>query len=436
MKLSSLLPWRKKPIQKNWVPTDQGLMNTSWDAGWWQQNLQPLSGSGLNEVVEACVSALSQTTAMCPVHHLELKDDGEQERLIGSLPERVLLNPNQYTTRTQFFNTLIRSTYLHGNGYAVATRDGNRAIKELHIVDPRGTHGVIDPESGEVYYWVTPNVGSTNFNAETDTVYLARDVLHIRINVGKEPLKGESPITAAANSIAANGAITGHQKSFFGGMSRPSGILQTDQQLNLEQMKQLRQALEAQSTGPNSGGVPILGNNLKWQAMSLTSQDSQMVEAFGMTIGSISRVFRVPLPLINDMTGATFANSEALMNWFLSSGLGFLLEHIELELGKLFGLPFKQRMNFDTHQLMRSDFKTLYETLTIGVQGGIMSPNEARSRVGYGAVEGGYEPRVQQQVVPLTAWDQEQPEPVVEEEEPEDIEAALMGGVNKGFKYG
>ena len=187
-------------------------------------------------------------------------------------------------------------------------------------------------------------------------------------------MKGVSPLTAAANSIAASNAITGHQAAFFNNMARPSGVLTTDANLNREQMLQLRDAVAKQTQGKDSGKVPILGNGLKWESMSLTSQDAQMVEAMGMTVSNISRVFRVPLPMINDLQGSTFNNAEQMVNWFLSSGLGFLLEHIELELNKLFGLPFSQRMNFNTKVLLRSDWKSQIETLGEGVLKGIYSP--------------------------------------------------------------
>ena len=415
--------FRRKPKQKSWVQTDQGMMNTNWDAGWWQQNLQPLD-MGKNETVEACVSTLSQTVAMLPINHYRNDGDGEEVRQFGSGPERVLLSPNPYTSRSLFFNQIIRSVYFYGNGYAVATRDNNRAVNGLYVVDPKSVNGIIDPDSGEVFYWVSNNLNG-RFNPENDLIYPARDVLNIRINPKmQEPLKGETPITVAANAISANSAITGHQSRFFNNMSRPSGVLATDEKLNREQMVQLREAYEAQSKGDNSGRVPILGYGMKWQPMSLTSQDAQMVEAFSMTVESISRVFRVPLPLINSMVGSTFNNAEAMGAWFLSSGLGFLLEHIELELNQLFGLPFKERLNFQTKALLRSDWKTQIEALSEGVINGIYSPNEARAMQGLGAVEDGDEPRVQQQVVPLSAWDQStnEPQPVV------DVAASFIKG--------
>jgi len=387
MKLSNLLPWRKpKQVaeEKSWVSTDEGWMNTSWDQGWWQQNLKPLQGLGTNETVEACVSTLSQTVSMCPVYQLQEAPDGELTRQYASNAERVMLNPNPHVTRSEFMNNLIRSVYFTGNGYAFSTRNGTGAVGELYLLDPKNVNPVQDPETGDIYYWVAPQP-SGQYNPETDLVYPERDILHVKINVDpKEPLKGVSPLTAAANSIAASNAITGHQAKFFNNMARPSGVLTTDATLNREQMLQLRDAVAKQTQGNDSGKVPILGNGLKWESMSLTSQDSQMVEAFGMTIGSISRVFRVPLPMINDLQGSTFNNAEQLVNWFLASGLGFLLEHIELELNKLFNLPFNQRMNFNTKVLLRSDWQSQISTLGEGTLKGIYSPNEARNILGLG----------------------------------------------------
>jgi len=230
--------------------------------------------------------------------------------------------------------------------------------------------------------------------------------------------------------VAAGSAITGHQSKFFTNMSRPSGVFTTDAQLTKEQMLQLREAIAQQSQGNDSGKIPVLGNGMKFDTMSLTSQDAQLIEAYNMTVESISRVCRVPLPLINSMTGATFSNAEATMNWFLASGLGFMLEHIELELNKLFGLPFNSRINFNTKALLRSDLKTQIDTLSQGVINGIYAPNEARNQIGLGDVKDGDEPRVQQQVVPLSAWEQSMNEPApAPAPEPVDV----MASFNKGY---
>ena len=115
------------------------------------------------------------------------------------------------------------------------------------------------------------------------------------------------------------------------------------------------------------------------------------------------------------------------MSWFLASGLGFILEHIELELNRLFNLPYGQHLNFNTRALLRSDSKSRIDALSVGVINGIYTPNEARAQEGLPPAKDGDEPRVQQQVVPLSAWNQEPPEPEVV------VEEDVMASFNKGY---
>jgi HK97 family phage portal protein len=227
MKIRDLIPFRRKPPTeaKSWTMTmSDGLMNKDWDLGWWQQNLKGPQMSA-NETVEACVSTLAQTVSMCPIHHLSEGATGEIERKWGSNVERVLKGPNPYQTRTQFFNTAIRSLYFNGNAFGYATRDARGAIDRIDLLDPRSTRGVFSSEDGNIFYWASPlSQGPSHlFNSETDFVIPARSMLHLRINTDRNPLKGETPITAAANSIMASSALTGHQARFFNNMARPSG---------------------------------------------------------------------------------------------------------------------------------------------------------------------------------------------------------------------
>ena len=90
------------------------------------------------------------------------------------------------------------------------------------------------------------------------------------------------------------------------------------------------------------------------------------------------------------------------MRHWLSSGLGFMLEHIERSFAKFFKLPQDEIANFDVAGLLRTDFENRINGLTKGILGGLYSPNEARAQEGLPAVEFGDEPRVQAQVVPLS----------------------------------
>jgi hypothetical protein len=116
--------------------------------------------------------------------------------------------------------------------------------------------------------------------------------------------------------------------------------------------------------------------------------------------------FRVPPQVIGLVTrGQAYGSAEAMMQAWISSGLGFCLNHVEEAFGHTFELKGQpdEYVEFDTKALLRSAFKDRIEALARGVQGGIYSPNEARNEEDLDKVEFGDEPRVQQQVVPLSA---------------------------------
>ena len=99
------------------------------------------------------------------------------------------------------------------------------------------------------------------------------------------------------------------------------------------------------------------------------------------------------------------------MQFWLSRGLGFAINHIETALDAFFGLKGwpDDYTELDTRALLRVQYKDRIDALARGVQGGIYAPNEARAAEDLPAAEDGDEPRVQQQVVPLSAWSQTPP---------------------------
>jgi hypothetical protein len=123
-----------------------------------------------------------------------------------------------------------------------------------------------------------------------------------------------------------------------------------------------------------------------------------------LTDQDIALAFRIPLQMLGLGRGG-LSSTEALMQLWIASGLGFCLNHIEEAFGQTFGLKGQpdEYLEFSTEALLRSAFKDRIEALTRGVQGGVFSPNEARNQEGYNDVPYGDEPRVQQQVVPLSA---------------------------------
>jgi HK97 family phage portal protein len=381
-----------------WLPHEWGAWNH------WQMNQDPRSGAGINAMVEACVSAYAQTVAMCPMSHWERLDNGGREQVTTSALSRIAIVPNDYQTRSDFLLNLVRALYLDGNAYALALRNNRFEIASLHGMDPRLCRAeVVD---GEIFYELG---GNPVIDGRVEALGLghalrfvpARDVLHVKLNSVTDVLHGETPLCAAALAVAANNAILKQSISFAANQSRPSGILSTDLTLSKPKVDELRQLWNEVSKGLNVGGVPILTAGLKFQPMAISARDSQAAETLKLNDAMVAQVFRVPLAIVGSEQ-QPMGSTEALMNFWIAGGLGFALDRVELAFDKLFGLPASEYSELDSSVLLRSNLKDKVEAFARGTIAGIHAPNEARAEFELPAVEFGDEPRVQQQVVPLS----------------------------------
>ncbi len=360
-------------------------------------NLQKFGGVENNTTVEACVSTISQTIAMLPIKHIRIKEDGGKEIMKNSAASRVMRKPNPFQTKSEFLVDLIRQTLLKGNGYGACTR--NRRFEINAIYPQQQLEPYVSIDQCDVYYQ-----GFTDELCEfsLEKIIPSRNVLHFKLHTKEHPLIGVTPLVAAALSAGTGNSIQGHVNRFFANMARPSGVLTTDMTLTTEQTKALRERFEEMSKDEHTGGTPILTNGLKYQEITMNAVDSEIIATYNMTKSDIASVFRVPLALIGDMEKATFANTESLMQFWVASGLGFIIEHLENTLDALFDLPADEHIEFDTEFLLQADFKSRIDGYKSGVQGAIFTPNEVRRKEGLPTKKGGDDLLVQMQMIGLS----------------------------------
>lgn len=392
------------PISGGWLPDGVPI-------NWWQtgMDIQPIGAR--SAMVEACVSAYAQTIAMCPGGHWRKNSKGGRDAVTTSALSRVLKRPNFYQTISDFLMNAVRHLYLDGNTYALAQRNDRFEITDLHLMDARLCKPVV-ATTGDVFYRLAGNAVVDNLlNTTYPLLVPARDVLHIRLQADRRypfPLWGQTPLLAALSDMQVTDAIAGQQIQFYMNQARPSAVLSTDLTLDKDQTQALRDRWDEQTRGMQQGKTPILTHGLKVQPWSAGGRDSQIAEMMKMSKENIALVFRIPLQVLGLAGGATFGSTEALMQFWLAGGLNFAINHVEQSFDSLFGLKGApdEWTEFSTDVLLRSAMKDRIEALTRGVQGGIYSPNEARNKEDLDSVEAGDEPRVQQQVVPLSAANQ------------------------------
>lgn len=396
-----------------WLPVEWGSA-----LNWWQQGYDPIPG-GTTAIVQACVAAYAQTIAMSPGSHWLRTNKGGRNRVTSSALSRILKKPNGYQSISDFMLNATRSLYNDGNAYALALRNDRFEISQLHLMDPRAS-GARVATTGDIFYHLAGNeivermFAASGADKSALSLVPARDVLHIRLDTPQHPLQGEPPLISAMMEVAASSAIIRQALAFTANQGRPSGVLETDLLLSADQVRDLRARWNEQTQGLNAGGTPILSSGLKWNAANVNSRDAQLAELLSLTDQRIATAYRVPLAILSLMSGTgPQGSTESLMQFWVATGFGFCANHIEEAIGRLFGLSGwpDEYLEFDTSSLLRSNFKDRIEGLAAGVKGGIYAVNDARAAEELPSVEGGDEPRVQQQDVPLSAWGKPPPAP-------------------------
>jgi len=230
----------------------------------------------------------------------------------------------------------------------------------------------------------------------------ASEIIHDRMNCLYHPLVGISPLYAAAIAAGIGGKIQDNTLRFFGNSSRPGGILVAPGTISKENAAEIKANWEASFGGPNSGKVALFDGGMKFEPMSQTAVDSQLIETMRWSDERICSVFHVPAYKVGVGPAPSYNNIEALDRAYYSDCLQSPIEEFEACLDE--GLGFDgvtEGVELDLAGLLRMDSKTQMETLKTGVDGGILTVNNARLRLNQPALEGGDTVYLQQQDYPL-----------------------------------
>lgn len=362
-----------------------------------QRNLG--SAGYANGTVMSCIMVLSRVLAASYPNHVRVNDKGGRNIVTTSAASRLILQPNVAQNTLDWVSYVVFCLCLRGNAYFYVQRNDRQEPIALIPIAPNGNRPFI--VEGELFYDISEHADFPQ-TLDMSYIYPARDIFHIKLPSRYSILTGDSLLSYAYGAVSVNDSIQGSSAAFYANMNRPSGILSTDQSLTAAQMTELREKFDEVSKGMNAGKVPILAYGLKWQTLSVSGNDAQVIENYGLSVLDICRVFGVPIQLLGQETNGAASSVSTLLAQFKTGNLLYMAELIEFSLESLFKMDhIKDTFRFDLENVARADFATEIESLSKAVQNSIFSPNEARNRVGNDSVEYGDEPRTQAQNVRL-----------------------------------
>lgn len=357
--------------------------------------------------VWACVKLWAELVASLPISVYRVSVvDGKKQRTLSTTHALAVLfrgKVNRYQTRIEFFESVILNLVVHGNAYCKKQKAGGVLIGLLPMMSAQMEVRLL--ATGALQYTYTHDSGTEVFGAD--------EVWHLKL-LGNGII-GLSPIAYQRDSLGiAIGAETATSNIYANG-AKPSGTIDVDRVLTKEQRQMVRENFDGLSTGDDRR-LLVLEKGMKFNPVSLTPEDIELLASRQFQIADICRWYGVPSVLVNDTNGSTVWGTGIgqIILGFYKLAVRPMLEKIELS-GKVNLMEFEDQANyemeFDLDALTRADQATRFTSYRTGIQGGVMTPNQARAEEGWDSLPGGDVLYMQGATVPLSA-EQEQNLPV------------------------
>lgn len=352
---------------------------------------QSSAGKTVNErtamqmtAVYAAVRILAEGVASLPLHVYRRGENGDRSKaedmnLFYLLHDK----PNPEMTSFIFREALMCHLLLFGNAYAQVLRNGRGEVAALYPLLPNKM-SVERDEKGQLFYRYIRNDSEPPTMQGNTVILMPSEVLHIP-GLGFGGLVGYSPISVTKNAIGLGLAAEEYGSRFFANGAAPAGVLEHPGVI--KDVSKLRESWNETFGGSrNAGKVAILEEGLHFNPISMSPQDSQLLETRQFQLTEIARIFRIPPHMLGDLSKATFSNIEheslefvkyTLTPWICrweSSLTDALLSREEQK---------KYEIRFNVDGLLRGDYKSRMEGYAVGINNGFLCPNDVRRLEGF-----------------------------------------------------
>lgn len=350
--------------------------------------------------VWACVKLLAETLGSLPLHVYEVTARGRVLAVNHPLERLLRGKVNQYQNRIEFLESVALNLVMTGNAYVALERDAQgQVISMLPLMSAQVQTVLL--QDGTVVHEYTSEGNMRVFSGES--------IWHLKL-MGNG-IVGLSVLDYQRDTLnIARGAERSVGKVYANG-GKPSGVLMIDRVLTDAQRTMIRENFNGLTEG-DAQRLFVLEAGAKYEPVSLSPQDIELLESRKFQIEEICRWYGVPAVMINHMNGTTWGSGiQAIIDGFYKITLRPLAEKFELG-GSISLLPRNERgrfeLAFDFEALLRADLKARMDAYAVGIQNAVMTPGEARAKEGLPPVDGADQLMIQGATVPITMAGQAQ----------------------------
>ncbi|RKD96775.1 phage portal protein [Marinifilum flexuosum] len=373
--------------------------------------------------VTAGVRVIAETIASLSFNvHRRLEGGNQEIAHNHNLQYLVHTAPYHLYTSFIFRETMINMAIMWGNAYARIIRNEFNKVLGFEIIHKQKVFPFL--KEGEMWYKV---VG-------LDQPIYFMDMIHIQGFV-KDGLIGVALTDIARESIGSGLAMQELSSKFFANGGIYKGIITTPEKLSNESFERIKKSWKERNTGSdNHWSEPILEAGMEYKPMTLSPEQSQLLESRKFQLIEVARVLRIPPHKLGDLSKSTNNNIEHQSIEFVTDCIRPWVKRIEGEFNRKIFRQNEQgelftRLNLNS--LLRGDIKARGEFYSKMFSIGAFSPNKILQLEGENTFEGGDERYIQGANIPLSVIKEKYQADVLKQlAEAEKLKQETKGGNN------
>lgn len=343
----------------------------------------------------ACLKVLSESIGKLPLKLLQYNDrngvvTARDHPLYKVLHDR----PNPYMTSTTFWSTMEYNRNHYGNAYAWIQGAGNKTqlwILPSNEVEVWYDDACILSDVPDIFYLYSKGGKLYKFGSE--------EIIHLKGSNTLNGITGISVQEQLKTTIGGNAKAQSMINKMYDSGFTAKAVLNYTGSLNDASVEALVKNVESYAKGglKDKGIENVIPMPLGFSLNPLNVKlaDNQYIEVKQYTALQIASAFGIKPYQIGDYTKSSYASAEAQQLSFYVDTLLYIIKQYEEELTyKLLsaeeiesGLHFK----FNVSVILRADLKTQIDSLSIAVNSGLYTCNEARALLDKEAKDGGDE---------------------------------------------
>lgn len=343
--------------------------------------------------VWACVELLSDVVASLPIYVYQMNNGVRELARESGLWMLLHTKPNSRQTPMEFFQYMTMNFIMRGNAYARIQRNARgEAVALWPLAADQVQVSLLDDGSLSYEYYYDGKI----------IVYSQDSILHLRDKGNGIVGMSRLDYMRSTNNLAVNAQNLTNK--LYANDNKRAGVFSIDKTLTPEQRAMVRENFKG-LTEAGGDDLLVLEAGAKFEPLTLTPAEVQLLETRRFSIEDIARWFGIPSILINDLTNRVpYGNNDDLIQFFYKFKLRSVLVNFEQALTARV-MSFSERstytIEFGLDALLRSSLKERMEIYSKAVQNGIYTRNFCRQLENEPPMDGGDMLTAQVNLAPL-----------------------------------